>query len=412
MRTERLEFTGHDSSKLATRLDLPVGKPAAFALFAHCFTCSKDIPAARRIAQRLASLGIAVLRFDFTGLGHSGGEFANTSFSSNVEDLLLAANYLRDNFQAPQLLIGHSLGGAAILATAGRIAEAKAVITIGAPADPKHVTHNFQSHVATIETQGQARVTLGGRPFTIKQQFLADIAKTKLEDHIHSLKKALLVLHAPQDQTVELDNAAQIFQMAKHPKSFITLDDADHLLTKTKDAEYVAELIAAWVQKYINLTLLPKPMNAPEGVVRISESESSKFLQDISAAGHHLLADEPESYGGDFLGPTPYQLVSAGLGACTSMTIRMYANRKGIPLEHVQVDISHNKIHATDCETCDQATGKVDQFEREITLLGQLTQQQRTRLLEIADRCPVHRSLEGEINIVTKLNQQPSTPDG
>lgn len=403
MKTERLEFTGHDGSTLAARLDLPAGKPAAFALFAHCFTCSKDIPAARRIAQRLASLGIAVLRFDFTGLGHSKGEFANTSFSSNVEDLLLAANYLRERYQAPQLLIGHSLGGAAILAAAGRVPEAKAVISIGAPADPHHVAHNFGDDVSAIEADGQADVQLGGRTFTIKKQFLDDIAQVTLADHVKSLKKALLVLHAPLDETVELENAARIFQMAKHPKSFVTLDDADHLLTKKEDAEYAAELIAAWVQRYIQVNLLPKSMDAPEGVVRVSESDAASFVQDISAAGHHLIADEPESYGGDFLGPTPYQLVSAGLGACTSMTIRMYANRKKIPLEHVQVDISHNKIHAQDCDSCEQTEGKVDQFERNITLTGELSEEERMRLLEIADRCPVHRSLEGEINIRTDL---------
>ena len=403
MKTERLEFLGHDGSTLAARLDLPAGKPAAFALFAHCFTCSKDIPAARRIAQRLASLGIAVLRFDFTGLGHSSGEFANTSFSSNIEDLLLAANYLRENYQAPQLLIGHSLGGAAILAAAGQVPEAKAVISIGAPAEPQHVAHNFAQQVATIEREGHADVQLDGRTFTIKQQFLDDISKVSLAQHIGSLKKALLVLHAPLDETVEIDNAAQIFKMAKHPKSFITLDDADHLLTNPKDAEYASDLIAAWVQRYINVDLLPKLMNAPEGVVRVSEADANSFIQDISAAGHHLVADEPKSYGGDFLGPTPYQLVSAGLGACTSMTIRMYARRKNIPLEHVQVDVIHNKIHAQDCDTCEQSDGKVDQFERKITFSGNLSDEQQQRLLAIADRCPVHRSLEGEINIVTGL---------
>jgi len=403
MKTVRLEFTGHDGSTLAARLDLPAGKPAAYALFTHCFTCSKDIPAARRIAQRLASLGIAVLRFDFTGLGHSSGEFANTSFTSNIEDLLLAANYLREKYQAPQLLIGHSLGGAAVLAAAERIPEAKAIVSIGAPADPQHVAHNFGQQIESIQTDGQAEVQLGGRSFTIKQQFLDDISKVTLEEQVASLKKALLVLHAPLDETVELDNAARIFQMAKHPKSFITLDDADNLLTRAKDAEYASELIAAWVQRYIKVNLLPKSMNAPEGVVRISEAEPTSFIQDISAAGHHLIADEPESYGGDFLGPTPYQLISAGLGACTSMTIRMYARRKNIPLEHVQVDISHNKIHAEDCDICDQAEGKVDQFERKITLTGEISHEDRQRLLAIADRCPVHKSLEGEINIVTDL---------
>lgn len=403
MKTERLEFTGHDGSTLAARLDLPAGKPAAYALFAHCFTCSKDIPAAKRIAQRLASLGIAVLRFDFTGLGHSSGEFANTSFSSNIEDLMLAANYLRENYQAPQLLIGHSLGGAAILAAAGRVPEAKAVISIGAPADPQHVIHNFGQDLTSIKSEGQAEVLLGGRKFTIKQQFLDDISQVTLKEKIGSLKKALLILHAPLDETVEIDNAADIFQMAKHPKSFITLDDADHLLTKAKDAEYASDLIAAWAQRYINVDLLPKLMNAPEGVVRVSEADPTNFVQDISAAGHHLVADEPESYGGSFLGPTPYQLVSAGLGACTSMTIRMYARRKNIPLEHVQVDILHNKIHAQDCDTCEKSNGKVDQFERKITLSGAISDDDRKRLLAIADKCPVHRSLEGEINIITAL---------
>lgn len=404
MKTERLEFTGHDGSKLAARLDLPVGKPAAYALFAHCFTCSKDIPAARRIAQRLASLGIAVLRFDFTGLGHSGGEFANTGFSSNVQDLLQAADYLRDNYAAPQLLIGHSLGGAAILAAAGSVPEAKAVVTLGAPSEPEHVLHNFGQHVGDICASGQADVELGGRTFTIKREFIDDIAGVSLDKSVGSLKKALLVMHAPLDETVGLDNAAHIFQMAKHPKSFVTLDNADHLLTRAEDAEYAAELISAWVQRYIDVSLLPKHMSVPEGITRISETDPNSFTQDVSAGGHHLLADEPTSYGGDYLGPTPYQLVSAGLGACTSMTIRMYANRQDIPLTHVQVDVSHDKIHAEDCSHCEQTSGKVDRFVRKITLSGELSDEQRQRLLEIADRCPVHRTLEGEIDIVTELS--------
>ena len=403
MRTERLEFTGHDGSRLAARLDLPVGKPAAYALFAHCFTCSKDIPAARRIAQRLASLGIAVLRFDFTGLGHSGGEFANTGFSSNVDDLLQAVSFLREKYDAPQLLIGHSLGGAAILAAAGRVPEAKAVVTIGAPAEPEHVLHNFEHRVSEICAEGQAEVDLGGRPFTIKRSFIAEISDVSLEKSVSHLKKALLVMHAPLDETVGLDNAARLFQMAKHPKSFITLDDADHLLSRTEDAEYAAELISAWVQRYIDVMLLPKLMNAPEGITRVSEADPTSFTQDISAAGHHIIADEPASYGGSYLGPTPYQLVAAGLGACTSMTIRMYARQKNIPLEHVQVDVSHNKVHAQDCSSCESKSGKVDRFVREITLTGELMDEQRRGLLEIADRCPVHKTLEGEIDIVTTL---------
>lgn len=403
MKTQRLEFTGHDGSALAARLDLPTGKPAAYALFAHCFTCSKDIPAARRIAQRLASLGIAVLRFDFTGLGHSGGEFANTGFSSNVQDLVQAAEFMRKRYAAPQLLIGHSLGGAAILSAAGSIPEAKAVVTIGSPAEPEHVLHNLSEHISAICAEGEAEVTLAGRPFTIKKQFIEDISGSSLEHAVSHLKKALLIMHAPLDETVALDNAAQLFQMAKHPKSFVTLNSADHLLSRVEDAEYAAEIISTWVQRYIDISLLPQLMNAPEGVIRVSEADASNFTQDISADGHHLIADEPASYGGNYLGPTPYQLVAAGLGACTSMTVRMYARQKKIPLEHVQVDISHAKVHAQDCESCSQNGGKVDRFERSITLQGDLTDEQRNRLLEIADRCPVHRTLEGDIDIQTRL---------
>lgn len=404
MKTERLEFTGHDGSTLAARLDLPVGKPAAYALFAHCFTCSKDIPAARRIAQRLASLGIAVLRFDFTGLGHSAGEFANTGFSSNVGDLLQAVEFLRERYQAPQLLIGHSLGGAAVLAMAGEVPEAKAVVTIGTPAEPEHVLHNFSEQIDEICSDGQAEVQLAGRAFTIKRQFVEDISGTSLARSVAHLKKALLVMHAPLDETVSLDNAAKLFRMAKHPKSFITLDAADHLLSSVEDAEYAAEMISTWAQRYIDVSVLPKQMNAPEGVTRVSEADANSFTQDISADGHHLIADEPASYGGHYLGATPYQLVAAGLGACTSMTIRMYARQKKIPLEHVQVDVVHNKVHAEDCASCSQNGGKIDRFERKITLSGDLTEEQCQRLLEIADRCPVHRTLEGEIEIRTELS--------
>ena len=405
MKSERLEFSGHNGASLAARLDLPSGTPVAYALFAHCFTCSKDIPAARRIAQRLSSLGIAVLRFDFTGLGHSGGEFANTGFSSNVSDLLQAADYLREKYSAPQLLIGHSLGGAAVLAAASSIPEAKAVVTIGAPAEPDHVLHNFSHKVGDICDKGEDQVELAGRTFTIKKSFIEDIAAVSLEQHVSQLKKALLVMHAPLDETVAIDNATQLFQMAKHPKSFVTLDDADHLLTRAEDAEYAAEMISAWVQRYISVSLLPKMMQAPEGITRVIVADPNSFTQDISAGGHHIVADEPVSYGGKYLGATPYQLVAAGLGACTSMTIRMYARQKKIPLDSVQVDVSHSKVHAQDCEECQTSNGKVDQFERNILLSGSLTAEQRKRLLEIADRCPVHKTLESEIKIVTSAQE-------
>jgi putative redox protein len=407
MPSEKLEFTGHGGDALAARFDRPDGPVKAVALFAHCFTCSKDIPAARRIAARLAGLGIAVLRFDFTGLGHSQGEFANTHFSSNVGDLVAAARHLEGLGKAPALLIGHSLGGAAVLAAAADIPSAKAVVTIGAPADPSHVIHNFGAKIDEIRAAGEAQVSLAGRPFTIRREFLDDVSAARLTPAIAGLKRALLVLHGPRDQTVGIENASEIFLAARHPKSFVTLDGADHLLSRAEDAEYAAEVIAAWSRRYLGLEDDPAPAGAPEGIVRVSEADPAGFLQDVAAGPrHHLLADEPAAYGGTDAGPTPYQLLSAGLGACTSMTVRMYARRKGWPLEHIAVDISHDKIHAQDCADCADSPGKtakIDLFQRVIRLDGPLGADQRARLLEIADRCPVHRTLEGTIRVETVL---------
>ncbi len=402
MSTERVTFPGHSGDMLAARLDLPEGRHLATALFAHCFTCSKDIPAARRIAGRLAAMGIAVLRFDFTGLGHSGGEFANTTFSSNVADLTAAADYLTSRGMSPDLLIGHSLGGAAVLRAAPEIQSARAVVTVGAPFDPEHVTHNFGDALTTIAATGAAEVNLGGRPFTIRQEFVEDVAGTNLEPIVANLKKALLVLHAPRDEVVDISNAASIFSAAKHPKSFVTLDDADHLVTRAEDAEYAAEVIAAWVTRYISLSPPAPPIGAPEGVVRVSEADAAGFLQDVNAGPHHhALADEPAAYGGTNKGMSPYGFLSAGLGACTSMTIRMYARRKGWPLDHVRVDICHDKVHAQDAANGSDA--KIDVFRRRIHLTGALSSEQREKLLEIADKCPVHRTLERSSEVKTEL---------
>jgi len=402
MTTERIDFPGHNRDLLAARLDLPKGRVLATAIFAHCFTCSKDIPAARRIAERLTMIGIAVLRFDFTGLGHSDGEFANTTFTSNVDDLLAAANYLKERDMAPSLIIGHSLGGAAVLKAAGDIESIRAVVTIGAPADPAHVAHNFGSATKTIREKGEAKISLAGRPFTIKRAFLDDITEAELKPAIANLRRALLVLHAPGDLTVGIENASEIFMAAKHPKSFVTLDDADHLISRPEDAEYAADVIAAWSARYLELRKPPAPIGAPEGIVRSTESDPNSYLQDIQAGPNvHVLADEPEALGGTGLGMTPYQFLSAGLGACTSMTIRMYAKRKKWPLTGVSVDVTHDKIHASDCSHCETTDGKIDQFKRIIRLDGELDEAQRARLMEIADRCPVHRSLEGEIDVET-----------
>jgi len=401
MTTERITFPGHSGDTLSARLDLPDGPHLATALFAHCFTCSKDIPAARRIAARLASMGIAVLRFDFTGLGHSKGEFANTTFTSNVGDLEAAAEYLRRKDMAPSLLIGHSLGGAAVLRAAKDLKGIKAVVTIGTPFDPEHVTHNFAHALDDIENDGQALVDLGGRPFTISKEFVEDVKAQNLAPAIKSLKAALLVMHAPRDAVVGIENATNIFSAARHPKSFVTLDDADHLVTRPEDAEYAAEVISAWVGRYLKLKPPAPPIGAPEGVVRVSEADKDGFLQDVQTGPHHLLADEPLAYGGSNRGPSPYGLLAAGLGACTSMTLRMYARRKGWPLTHVSVDVSHDKVHAQDAST--PSTASIDLFRRRITVEGDLSAEQRGKLLEIADKCPVHKTMEASSRVETEL---------
>ncbi len=401
MTTERITFPGHSGDTLSARLDLPDGPHLATALFAHCFTCSKDIPAARRIAARLASMGIAVLRFDFTGLGHSKGEFANTTFTSNVGDLHAAAAYLAGRGMAPTLMIGHSLGGAAVLRAAGDMAGIKAVVTIGAPYDPEHVTHNFSDALEDISTVGRATVDLGGRPFTIGKGFVEDVKAQMLGPVIKELKAALLVMHAPRDSVVGIENATNIFAAARHPKSFVTLDDADHLITQARDAEYAADVIAAWAGRYLHLTPPAPPIGAPEGIVRVSEADPTGLLQDVQAGPHHLLADEPLAYGGTNRGLSPYGLLAAGLGACTSMTLRMYARRKGWPLKTVSVDVSHDKVHAQDALTPTNAN--IDLFRRRITVTGDLSSDQRQKLLEIADKCPVHKTLEASSRVETEL---------
>ncbi|MBV8791496.1 MAG: OsmC family protein [Pseudolabrys sp.] len=400
MRSERFEFSNARGEKLAAILDLPLGEPAAFALFAHCFTCGKDNLAAKRISERLAEGGIAVLRFDFTGLGMSEGEFANTHFSSNVADLIAAAKHLRETRKAPAILIGHSLGGAAVLAASSDLPEAKAVVTIGAPVDPSHVTGLFKEQLEEIRDKGEVEVQLAGRPFKIRREFLDDVAGQVLDRRIASLRKALLVFHSPTDQTVGVDNASHIFLAAKHPKSFVSLDGADHLLTKRDDAIYVADVIAAWASRYLE-TSEQRATSAEAGVVLVRETRDSKLQQEIAVGTHRFFADEPVSAGGTDTGPSPYDLLLAALGACTSMTLRLYAEHKKLPLERVTVRLSHSKIHAQDCDDCETREGKLDHIERNITLEGALDAEQRKRLIEIADKCPVHRTLESEIRTRT-----------
>ncbi|MCP1767974.1 bifunctional alpha/beta hydrolase/OsmC family protein [Bradyrhizobium japonicum] len=404
MPTERFQFTGEGSHQLAAALELPDGEPRAYALFAHCFTCGKDTLAAKRISVALAAKGIAVLRFDFTGLGSSEGDFANSTFSSNVADLVHAADHLRKVRTAPSILIGHSLGGAAILAAAGRMPEAKAVVTIAAPSDPAHVTGLFSEHLDSIRAQGEVEVSLAGRPFRIKREFLDDIAEQELMKDITGLHKALLVMQSPVDDTVGIDNATKIFVAARHPKSFVSLDHADHLLTKPADALYAADVIAAWASRYIDAAKPAKAMDLAEEPRRVvvQETRKSKFNQAITVGPHHLVADEPIAANGEDAGPGPYDFLLAGLGACTSMTMRLYADRKSLPLDRVTVTLKHSKIYAKDCAECETRDGMLDQIERDIAIDGALDAEQRKKLMEIADKCPVHRTLTSEIRIVTK----------
>jgi putative redox protein len=403
--SEKVEFIGHDgASRLAARLDTPEGGARAVALFAHCFTCSKDIRAASRIAGALAARGFAVLRFDFTGLGASEGEFANTNFTSNVQDLVAAAEFLGSRGQPPQILVGHSLGGAAVLAAAGHIPSVKAVATIGAPADPAHVAHlvGGTDKEKAIRDHGSAEVEIAGRTFTISSQFLDDIAVQNVARNLANLKRALLIFHAPRDNVVGIDNAAAIFAAAKHPKSFVSLDDADHLLSRSADATYVADVLAAWAGRYIDgeEATAPAPVSAPpvpEGyTVMVAETGTGAFTQSVRAGRHLLTADEPERVGGNDRGPGPHAYLLAGLGACTSMTLRMYARRKEWDIGRISVALAIAAIDRDNPKAGSRIT-------RRIVVAGLLDAEQREKLLEIANKCPVHRTLSNPLEIATEL---------
>jgi uncharacterized OsmC-like protein/fermentation-respiration switch protein FrsA (DUF1100 family) len=405
MQEKKVTFENDDGHGLSGLMALPATAPAAFALFAHCFTCSKNLKAAANIARALTDSGIAVLRFDFTGLGQSEGDFADTNFSSNVSDLLAAARFLEENYRAPDILLGHSLGGTAILQAAADVPSAVAVATIGSPSDPEHVRHLFSGAEDTLLEEGVAEVSLGGRPFTIKRQFLDDLERHELPATIKSLRKALLIMHAPLDDIVEIDNASELFARAMHPKSFVSLDKADHLLSREEDSLYAGHVLASWASRYLG----SERTAGDAGELEIGDFETAArtqiggFRTDVVAGGHALVADEPPSVGGSGAGPSPYDLLSAALAACTSMTLKMYASHKKLDLESATVRVRHGKIHAQDCEDCESKEGRIDQFERELTLQGSLTDEQRQRLLEIADRCPVHRSLHSEVKVRTAL---------
>lgn len=410
MQSTKIEFAGSHGVPLAARLELPDTPPRAYALFAHCFTCDKDAVATARIARALTAHGIAVLRFDFTGLGGSAGDFGNTDFSSNVADLARAADHLRATYAAPTLLIGHSLGGAAVLAAAHLVPEVRAVATIGAPADPEHALRLFGDRRAQIEERGEAEVVLGGRKFRIRKDFIADITGQPQAERIATLRAALLVMHSPTDEVVGIDNARRIFDTARHPKSFVALDGADHLLTERADAEFAATMLAGWAARHAFAAPKEKQPEPTKGLVVVTENGEGPFAQTVTVGRHTFAADEPAPLGGDS-GANPYDLVLAGLGACTSMTVRMYAARKQWPLDQVTVALRHSRIHAEDCADCETKAGMLDRIESTIRFDGDLDDEQRRRLLAIADKCPVHRTLHSEIQIITDEWQRAGSAD-
>jgi putative redox protein len=395
-RSEHIAFEGSLGESLAARLERPFGPPLGWALFAHCFSCSKDIHAAQRISRRLTEHGFAVLRFDFTGLGHSEGDFSNTNFTSNVQDLIKAADWLRMHHTAPGLLVGHSLGGAAVIAAAPKIAEVKAVATLCAPADADHVRHQFIDHVDDIEATGQAEVRLGGRPFTIRKQFLDDIEGQALDDVVGSMKAALLIAHSPLDDQVSIKDATRLFVAARHPKSFVSLDHADHLLSNEQDAHHIADIVGAWAARYAHTIALPDPPKAVGERASIAqETGLGGFHSWVRAGDHAFIADEPEASGGLDGGPHPYQLLCSALAACTTMTLRMYANHKDYSFGRITTQVTHER------DSAGPAGAKQDVFRRTVSVDGDLDEPMREKILDIANKCPVHRTLERVSRIET-----------
>lgn len=403
MNLQKVTFQNKKGQTLVGRLELPVDQhPHNYALFAHCFTCNKNLLAVRNIGKALTSNGFGVLRFDFTGLGESDGDFSDTNFSGNVADLVAASDFLAQQYQAPSLLIGHSLGGAAVIFAAAEISSVKAIATIGAPSNPTHVRHLLKSNLEEIKSNGKAVVNLSGRDFTIKKQFLDDLNTKSLPETVKKLRKPLLLLHSPQDDTVGIKNAEEIYVAAYHPKSFVSLDGADHLLSNKADSLYVGKVISGWAQRYLDIEIeIAQPKTKHDVVASLDADDG--FTTQMKVGSHYMAADEPIDVGGSDFGPSPYELVSAGLSACTAMTIQMYIRRKGWKLENVEVHTSYGKEHAVDCENCESEGSKIDTFQREIRLQGDLDEKQKARIMEIADKCPVHRTLHSETQIITKL---------
>ncbi len=403
MPTQKIKFNNKKGYQLCAKIDLPLKKnPYPFVIFAHVFTGNKNLTASKHISRALTMNGFGVMRFDFTGLGESEGDFSDTNFSSNVEDLEAAAEYITEKYMAPAVMVGHSLGGAAAIFAASKIDSIKAVVSIGAPSYPEHVTHLLKDKREEIEKNGCAQVDIGGRKFTIKKQFLDDLEAQEHVPVIQNLDRALLVMHSPQDNIVGIENAANIYKLAKHPKSFVTLDRADHMLTNKNDAFYAGNVIASWVKRYIEFPEIEKLETDQQVVVRL---EGDDFTTEVQMGEHSIIADEPVKVGGNDFGPSPYELLNASLGACKAMTLKMYARRKKWDLEDVLVHISYSKSNKYEEHQADpeNANSRIDRFDIELELVGNLDDAQKQRLLEIASKCPVHKTLDSPTEFVTKI---------
>ena len=404
MKTTKLEITNKKGLKLQAYLELPANqKPNNFAIFAHCFSCNSNFKATKNISRSLTNHGFGVLRFDFTGLGKSEGEFADSHFSANVEDLIDVHNYLETHYKAPSLLIGHSLGGAAVIVAASKLKNIKAVATVGAPATVGHVTHLFSHEPEDISEKGAIEVNIGGRPFKINEDFVADFSKTDLPKIIKELRKPILVMHAPFDKIVGIENAHEMYHNAHHPKSFVSLDAADHLLTKSSDSIYVGNMIGAWAKRYFEPEQNNMISSEGEQLVAHLNILEDNFTTSIQTKKHSFIADEPENVGGDDFGPSPYDFLSAGLAACTVMTLKLYAERKKWDLQEVFVYITYSKKHRDDLDIDADKPTRFDHLQKKLKFIGNLDEKQKQRLKEIAAKCPVHKTLQSKIIIETEI---------
>ena len=404
MKSTRLKIENRKGLILNANLELPANqKPNYYAIFAHCFTCSSSLGAVRNISRALTNDGFGVLRFDFTGLGRSEGQFTDSHFSANVEDLIDVHNYMSNNFSAPGLLVGHSLGGAAVLVAASQIETVKAVATVGAPANVSHVKHLFSHGIEAVKEKGEVEINIGGRPFKINQDFIEAFDNTDLPSIVKQLRKPLLIMHSPFDKIVGVENAQELYHNAHHPKSFVSLDDADHLLTEEKDSKYVGDIIGTWAKRYfpkVENIMLETEGEQLVGHLNILEDN---FTTSIQTKNHTLIADEPASIGGSDFGPSPYEYLNAGLAACTVMTLKMYAERKKWDLQEVFVYISHSRVHSNDLNVSVDKSKYLDHISKKLKFVGNLDIQQKERLKEIASRCPVHKTIASQVVFNTQI---------